>query len=171
MAQPEESATAHQILEQVKRKFGFVPNVLREMSASPPALQVYLGGQESLAHGSLTPQEQQAVQLTVSVFNRCDYCQTVHTQLSSKVGVSSRDIQAVRTGSEPGDDQLAAIVEAARSLLDRKGWLQDAEVRALEQRGVTRAKLYEIVAYIGLKTISNYVNHIAHTPIDKEFGT
>ena len=53
MAQAEESATAHQILEQVKRKFGFVPNVLREMSASPAALQVYLGGQESLAQGSL----------------------------------------------------------------------------------------------------------------------
>lgn len=169
MARAEESAPATRLLEQVKRKFGFIPNVLREMSASPAALEAYIGGQESLAKGSLTPQEQQAVQLAVSAFNRCDYCQAVHVRISSTVGMSKEDIEAIRTGSLPDSTDLAAIVEATRSLLDRKGWVEDTAVRAFEQRGVTRAKLYEIVAYIGLKTISNYVNHIAHTQIDKEF--
>jgi len=37
-------------------------------------------------------------------------------------------------------------------------------------RGVSRFQLYEVVALVGLKTISNYINHIAHTTIDREFG-
>jgi len=35
-------------------------------------------------------------------------------------------------------------------------------------RGVSRFQLYEVVAFVGLKTISNYINHIAHTTIDRE---
>jgi hypothetical protein len=49
------------------------------------------------------------------------------------------------------------------------GWLDAADLRTLEERGITKAKLYEIIAFIGLKTISNYINHIAHTTVDREF--
>lgn len=55
--------TADEILTQVKKKLGFVPNLFREMSISPVALVVYLDGQEALAAGMLSPREQQAVQL------------------------------------------------------------------------------------------------------------
>ncbi len=46
------------ILNDVKQTFGFVPNVLQELSVSPSALQVYLKGQEILAEGALTALEQ-----------------------------------------------------------------------------------------------------------------
>ncbi len=171
MSQTATPPTAQEILEQVKHKYGFVPNVLREMSASPAALQVYVAGQDALAKGSLSPLEQQAVQVTVAAHNSCDYCQAAHGWIAQKVGITTADLEAIKTGRRPQNPEVAAIVEAARTLLEQRGWLGDAELRALEKKGVGRAKLYEVIAFIGLKTISNYVNHIAHTPIDDAFQT
>ena len=172
MTQPATTAPgAQDILEQVKQKLGFVPNLFREMSVNPAVLQVYLRGQDTLTNGVLTPQEQHAVQLTVAAANRCEYCQSAHTAIGKQVGISPEDIEHIRAGALPADQQLATIVDTTRLVMDRKGWLDETAVHGLEQRGVTRAKLFEVVAFIGLKTISNYVNHIAHTRVDAEFST
>jgi len=40
----------------------------------------------------------------------------------------------------------------------------DAAVEAFLTAGFTRAQVLEVVMIISCKTISNYVNHIAHTP-------
>lgn len=171
MSQTATPPTAQEILEQVKHKYGFVPNVLREMSASPAALQVYVTGQDALAKGSLSAIEQQAVQVTVAAHNACEYCQAAHSWIGQKVGITPKDLEAIKTGTRPQNTEVAGIVEAARALLERRGWLAEEQLRALEESGVTRAKLYEVIAFIGLKTMSNYVNHIAHTPIDDAFQT
>ncbi|RMH31875.1 MAG: carboxymuconolactone decarboxylase family protein [Nitrospirae bacterium] len=157
-----------EVLESVGRQLGFVPNVLKEMSINPTVLHVYLKGQETLVRGQLTPKEQQAVQLMVSVFNDCQYCQAAHRWLGMQVGVSPSDVQALLAGGIPtGDPALAAVARATKLLLENKGWLDPEVLSTLASEGVDRARLYEIIALIGLKTISNYINHIAHTPIDE----
>lgn len=171
MSQTATPLNAKEILEEVKRTYGFVPNVLRELSASPAALQVYVAAQDALAKGSLSPREQQAVQVSVAAHNSCEYCQAAHSWIGRKVGITPEDLAAIRTGTRPQDTEVAAIVEAARALLERRGWLGKEDLRTLESHGVTRAKLYEVIAFIGVKTISNYVNHIAHTPLDDAFHT
>lgn len=157
-------------LGQVERALGFVPNLFKEMSASPATLKVYLSGQEALRGGALSASEQQAVQLAVSAANSCHYCQAAHEWLGRKVGLSLEDGTAIRKGGLPAAEWLAPVVRATRLLLEKKGWLTAGDLAALEQEGITKAKVYEIVAFIGLKTISNYINHIAHTPIDQEFA-
>ncbi len=157
------------IFEAVKKKYGFVPNLIREMSRSPAVARVYLDGQEALAGGVLSPLEQQAVQLAVSAFNECDYCRAAHSIASKMAGVPAADIQAIRKGDLPTTPRLRSLVHAAWLVLDSRGSLGDNNVAALEVEGIDRAQLYEIVAIVGLKTISNYVNHIAHTPIDPAF--
>ena len=42
-------------------------------------------------------------------------------------------------------------------------------MQKLEARGLDRAALYEIIALIGIKTITNYINHLAHTPVEEVF--
>lgn len=161
---------AEPILKQVETKYGFVPNILAEMACSPAALAVYVGGQEALGGGLLTDAEQHVVQLTVSAVNGCDYCTGAHSAILQGAGVSAADIEAIRSGALPEDAALAAVVRAARMLLDKKGWLEEADVRALADLGVTKAHLYEVIAFIGLKTLSNYVNHISHLELDPQFG-
>lgn len=156
---------------EIEKKMGFVPNLLREMSESMPTLLVYLSGQDALAKGALTPKEQQAVQLTVASVNGCHYCQAAHDWLGQKVGIPEKEIKAIRAGAPLQGERLAGVVDATRLVMEKRGWLTQDDLQGLEAKGVSKPKLYEIVAFIGLKTISNYINHIAHTPVDAEFTT
>ncbi len=158
-----------EVFAAVSKKYGFVPNLIREMSKSPAVARVYLDGQEAMAAASLTPREQQAIQLAVSSYNACGYCQAAHRLGGKMAGIAPEDLNAIQKGDLPGDVRLRNLVSAARLILVRRGFLAEDDLAALEADGVGRAQLYEIVALIGLKTISNYVNHIAHTEIDKAF--
>jgi AhpD family alkylhydroperoxidase len=157
------------IFEEVKKKFGFVPNLIREMSRNPAVARVYLDGQAAIAGGVLSQREQQVIQLAVSVYNECDYCRAAHRLGTRMAGVAPGDIEAIQKGAPPEDARLRSLVSATWQVLDVRGSLTPPDLRALEAEGVDRAQLYEIVAIVGLKTVSNYINHIAHTPIDEAF--
>lgn len=169
---PETATTdtrAEAILSSVEEAYGFRPNLIQEMVASPAAANVYLGGQQAMQGASLSQREQNAVMLAVSARNECHYCTAAHSAIGSQAGLSDREIEAIQGGEGLEDERLAAVVAATRRVLDREGWLEEADLSELESRGVDRAQLYEIVALVGLKTISNYVNHIAGTEIDPQF--
>lgn len=153
----------------VEARFGFVPNLIREMGKSPAALRVYLAGQEAMAGASLSIAEQQVVQLAVSVYNECLYCRAAHRAGARMAGVAAHDIEAIEKGDRAEEPRARALASAAWHIIDTRGWLSAADLSSLQSQGIDRAQVYEIVALIGLKTISNYVNHIAHTPIDGAF--
>ena len=157
------------VFQAVRENFGFVPRVLQEMAASPAALHAYRAGQEALAaHAALSPAEQQAVQLAVSAANGCHYCTAAHTTLGKAAGLEAADLEVIREGGLPSDPGLAAVVEATRLLMEKKGWLSAENLEALAGKGVGRQRLYDIIAFVGMKTITNWINHIANTPVDPE---
>jgi AhpD family alkylhydroperoxidase len=161
---------ADEVFEAVRAKFGFVPNLIREMAKSPAVARVYLGGQQAMGGASLTPAEQQMAQLGVAVYNECPYCRAAHRGGCRQAGVTTADIDLVEKGALPENRRLRAVVSATWQILDTRGWLSAPDLTGLEADGIDRAQLYELVALVGLKTISNYINHIAHTPIDEQFG-
>lgn len=109
------------------------------------------------------------MQLAVAVYNDCSYCRAVHTTGCRRAGVLDPDVEAIEKGSLPEDRRLRSVVSATWQVLDTRGWLGAADLAALEAEGMGRAQVYEVVALIGLKTISNFINHMAHTPIDDVF--
>lgn len=159
-----------QIFDAVKKNFGFIPNLIRELATSPAAAQAYLSGAGALGAGELTAKEQQVVQVVVAAHNSCHYCTAAHGTSALGAGLAKDDLAKILAGESPADEQLATVVETTRLLLERRGWLSDAERTSVEARGVTRAELYEIIGFIGVKTISNYVNHIAQTEVDEKFS-
>lgn len=162
--------TAEAILSTVEENYGFRPNLIEELVEAPAAAQVYLRGQDAMAESSLSPAEQQAVQLTVATHNRCHYCDAAHGTLGRQSGIDEEDIEAIRDGVLPDDPDLAAVVRATRRVVEKRGWLDDTDLAELESDGIDRRELYEIVAFVALKTLSNYVNHIADTEIDPQFS-
>ncbi len=159
------------IFATVQKKFGFVPNLVRELAESPAVAQAYLSAADALANGSsLTAREQQAVQITVAAFNSCHYCTAVHGTLGMKGGLTKEDVSAILSGALPADGRLRLIVETTREILSRRGWLPQPDVTQLAERGLTRAQVFEIIAFVGIKTITNYINHIAQTPVDPPFS-
>jgi len=163
-----DTTVVDEVFEAVRKKYGFVPNLIREMSKSPAVARAYLGGQQALTEGKLTARDREAVQLAVSVYNECAYCRAAHRMGADATGIAPADVAAIERGDRADDPRVSALVAATWEILDVRGWLKAADLDRFQALGIDRAQIYEIVALIGLKTISNYVNHIAHTEIDKE---
>ena len=163
------SDRAGEILQEVEERYGFRPNLMKEMVASPAAARAYVAGQEAMADAALSPAQAQAVQLAVAVHNGCHYCSAAHVFVGGSVGVSEEDLAAIEDGGVPEDPEIAPVVKATRRVLEQRGWLDEDDLAQLAADGIDREKLFEVVAFVALKTLSNYVNHVAGTEVDPEF--
>ena len=149
---------------------GFVPNLIEELSEhNPAAAELYLHTTSLIDEGSLEEVEREVVLLTVSRYNDCHYCTSVHGKMAVSAGLSRETVQTINSGGLPSDERLRVLVQATRLLLDKRGWLDDEDLDSLQTKGVDEAELFEINALIGIKTFSNYVNHVAQTEIDSQF--
>jgi AhpD family alkylhydroperoxidase len=161
---------ATEVQNQAKQAFGFVPNLITEMTDHNPAVgAAYLSANGALEDGVLTPAEQQAVILAVSSFNDCHYCTKAHAAAGQQAGLSAETVTTINAGGLPDDERLQTLVQTTRKVLGKRGWLSDTDLSDLEVDGIDRGELYEIVALVGAKTISNYINHIAGTEVDEPF--
>ncbi|MES3629566.1 MAG: carboxymuconolactone decarboxylase family protein [Longimonas sp.] len=148
--------------------YGLVPEIIKVVNKHNPAVaQIYIAAMELMEEGELPDDEREAVILTVSRYNDCHYCARTHAALGYAAGLSKESIEAINQGRLPADERLKAVVQATRLMLDKEGWLNDDDLAQLEKRGITRMHLYEINALISLKTLSNYINHVAKTKIDE----
>lgn len=164
------SEKTEQIFEATKAKFGFIPNVMTEMAKSSVLLHAYASVQAAMRDGVLTPKQQQAVQLAISERNGCGYCKAAHGAAVAMTGLDSKSVEAIKSAGDPSDPDVAPYVRAARVLVDKRGNLTPSDVISLETDGVDRERLYEIIAIIGAKIMTNWTNHIGHTPLDRQFG-
>jgi AhpD family alkylhydroperoxidase len=162
-------AAVSEIFEAVRKRYGFVPNQIQQMSVSPAVARVYLGGQEAMAEASLSARDQQVVELAVSVYNDCAYCRAAHRTGARAAGVAAGDVAAIEKGDRAEEPRVRALASATWEVMNMRGWLGRPDLERLAAEGIGLPQLYEIVALVGLKTISNYVNHIAHTEIDEAF--
>jgi AhpD family alkylhydroperoxidase len=162
------AGAAEEVREMAKSYFGgVVPNQIeRIIEHSPAAARAYVATMRRAEQGELPDHEREAVIIAVSRYNDCHYCTRTHAYQGREAGLSQATIEAIHRGGLPTDDRLCALVKATRLLLDKRGWLNERDLASLKQKGIGRAELYEINVLIGLKTFSNYVNHVAQTALD-----
>jgi AhpD family alkylhydroperoxidase len=158
------------IFNLVKGVFGFVPNILKEVGKSICALKIYTSARVAFEHSTLTLVEINAVQLAVSYKNDCFYCIRAHTVAGKKFGADPEHISALQRGELPADTRIANLVTTAWLLMDKQGHLDKDDLEDIEVKGISRAELYDLVAIIAVKTITNYINHIAQTEVDEGFA-
>lgn len=156
-------------LEGTKAAFGLIPNLVGEFAESPAVIEGYLGLSGALKKSGLTDLEREIVLISASVENGCHYCVAAHTTVTQAQGLDQAVIAAVRAGGPIADARLEALRRFTVTVVRERGWVSDAEVARLLDAGWTRANVLEVVLGVGLKTISNYVNHIAGTPVDAAF--
>jgi AhpD family alkylhydroperoxidase len=171
MATATQTDHAEQVHDKAKQALGFVPNLITEMTTENPAVgDAYLSSQGILEEGGvLTPAEQQAVILAVSSYNDCHYCTKAHAVAGQQAGLDPETIAMINEGGLPDEERLRSLVRATRRILGKRGWLSDADEAEFDDLGLGRPELYEIIALVGVKTMSNYVNHIAGTEVDEPF--
>lgn len=133
------------------------------------ALKAYLSLTENFGSSGLNALEQQVVALTVSRENGCGYCMAAHSAISAMSKLDERVIQQVRAGETLADKKLEALKNITKRIVASRGWLDDSDVAQFLAVGYTKENLLADIIGVSMKTLSNYVNHIAKTEIDEPF--
>lgn len=159
------------VLAEVEKAYKFIPNLMGVLAESPLAVAAYaqLNGLIQ-SKSSLSPQEQQVAMLAVSYENSCEYCMGAHCTIAAMARTPDATIQALRQGAAPEDTKTAALIKFTRAIVKQRGWVDEATVNEFLAGGYNRAQLLDVLVITGLKTISNYVNHLAKTPLDETFA-
>lgn len=158
------------ILEAAAQKFGFTPNLLGVLAESPAALKGYMDVAGAFAGSTLDGTEQQVVLMTVSFENACTYCMAAHSTVSAMTGVPADVIESLRSGTPIADPKLNALATFTRTVMAGHGDVADSVTDDFLAAGYTKEAAFDVLAGIAQKTISNFMNHLAHTPKDDAFA-
>jgi len=109
------------------------------------------------------------VLLAVSTENGCDYCRAAHSAIAKMQGVDEAVIKAIANGDALPDAKLDVLFKFTRVMVDKRGRPSDQDLKALLDAGYSEAQVQDVIVGIGMKTLSNYNNHIAETPLDPQF--
>ncbi|QLG89143.1 carboxymuconolactone decarboxylase family protein [Chitinibacter bivalviorum] len=154
------------LLEAVNKQLGVVPNLMKVVGNSPAALEGYLSLNGALGKSKIGARTGERIALAIAEFNRCDYCLSAHTYLAANVAqLSAAEIEANRHG-QSGDEKANAAVRFAVNVAQHRGHVSDEAVAAVKAAGFGDAEIIEIVSYVALNTLTNYVNSVVQTTID-----
>lgn len=159
-------------LERAQREVGFIPNMYAGMVNLPPLLETYLDGYGRFrAEAGFSPAEQEVVFLTISRFNGCDYCMSAHSMIAdTKSKVPPAVTEAIRDGKPVPEPKLAALSVFTETMVESRGLPSRADVQAFLDAGYEERHVLGIILAIAVKTLSNYANHLFHTPLDSAFA-
>jgi uncharacterized peroxidase-related enzyme len=163
---------SHETLTEARKNLGFIPNMYRNMATAPGLLETYLYGyQQFREQSAFTAQEQELVFLTISRENGCEYCVAAHSMIADKMsGLAPEITEAIRTDGQISDPKLAALQQFVKVMHHSRGLPTKVEVEAFMAAGYTERHILDIVTAIAVKTMSNYTNHLFHTPVDSVFS-
>ncbi|MDO9335213.1 MAG: carboxymuconolactone decarboxylase family protein [Caulobacter sp.] len=161
---------SRRLIDQAQQSVGYVPALVAQMAESPQLLEGYLALSSIFARSSLSPAEQQLVLLAVSVEHDSHYCTPAHAYRARAASLPEADIRSIRDRRPLPDPRLEALRAFTVRMVRERGFLSDAEIAAFVAAGFTRAQALDVVLAVGLKTMSNYVNHLAETPLDPPFA-
>ena len=153
-------------LKSAKEAFGLIPNVEGVMAQAPSLLASYMTAWDEFAKTSLTPKEQQIVYQTANFENNCEYCIPWHTILSEQVGLSSDDVEALRKGGKLKSEKHDALRIFTKDIVRTQGSIEPNSLSQFLSAGYTEQQALEVILGVAVKTMSNYTNAIAQTPLD-----
>lgn len=157
-------------LEQVKNKYGMIPNLLAVLSESPETLKAYLELSDLFGKTSLDKDELTIVWQTLNVENQCHYCVPAHTAIAHAMGVDP-ELNNLLRNKEPMPNEKYQILQDTVLLLSRnRGYISEEEKQKFFSVGYKEQQLLEIILGMSQKLISNYVNHVAETPLDSVYA-
>ncbi len=170
-----ETATgkARNLLESAKRQMGFTPKMYGAMANEPALYEAYSSGYAAFRQEcGFTPIEQEVIFLVISRWNGCHYCMAAHSFVADKMSKVPPEVtDAIRDGRPIPDAKLRALAEFTRIMLEKRGRPNKADAQAFFSAGYSERNILGIILAISVKTISNYANHVFHTPVDEVFAT
>jgi alkylhydroperoxidase family enzyme len=153
-------------LREVQSRFGAIPNLAGAMALSPVLIKSFVPLFDQVHGGSFTEPQIQTVLLTDAVTNKSTWAVALHTALGLKAGVSTADIEAIRTGRLPEDAKLAALSTLARTLIEKRGRLDEQDIGRFVKAGFSKELLLEVITIVAASTITNYTGSVTNPPLE-----
>lgn len=158
-----------QALGALELAFGFLPNVAGIMAGSPVLLNSLAAVFANVHGGSFTERQIQILLLTNAVTNAADWPIAFHSFLALTAGVSTADVDVIREGglpAEPGDGALSSL---ARTLIAKRGRLDEDDVAQFLNGGFDQRHLLEVIAVVAASAMTNYTANVTHPPLEQRF--
>jgi uncharacterized peroxidase-related enzyme len=154
-----------QLFDDMRARFGVVPNLFRALGNAPAALEAYVNFSAALSGGTFDARVREMIGLTVAESNLCDYCLNAHIFTSGRIGLTRAEIaDAIRASA--ADAKTDAILKLARSIIVQRAELSDADLQRARDGGLTDCELVETVANVVLNIFMNYLDHVARPAVD-----
>jgi len=157
-------------LEALQAAFGMIPNIAGAMATSPVLISSLVALFQKVHGGSFSEEQIQVLLLTNAVTNACTWAVAFHTALALKEGVDAADVEAIRQGRNPRNPKNSALSSLARTLIEKRGHVDEAETSKFLQTGFTEAHLLEVVTVIAASTITNYTGSVTRPPVEAAFA-
>lgn len=156
-------------LASLQSAFGAIPNIAGAMATSPVLIGSLVGLFGHVHGGSFSEKQVQVVLLTNAVTNACTWAVAFHSLLAVKEGVDRSDIEAIRERRNPNDPKCAALSVLARTLIEKRGHLDDRDMSAFLEAGFGKDHLLEVIAIVAASTITNYTGNVTKPKLEQDF--
>lgn len=160
---------SRELLNGLKQKMGFVPNLLAAVAEAPNALGAYLTLQQLMEKGTFNAAERQTIYLATSMVNGCKYCVASHTTQSIGQKVPQDVLAALRSGQRIPDPKLQALREFAEAMMKYKGAVPPEQVDRFLAAGYQKGQMLEVLLGVVTKILANYSHALTGAPIDQAF--
>lgn len=159
------TGTVKTLLDGVQKGLGVTPNMFRVAAQSSPVLEALTSMFGAASKGHLNAKTREAIALTVSEIDACDYCLSAHSLLGKGAGLGEGDLDKAREAGAD-DARLAATLAFAETITEKRGRVSDQDMAAVRRAGLGDAEILDVVANVALTTFTNYLNEVAKTEID-----
>lgn len=157
------------LLERAQSEIGMIPNLYGVMAESPEVLEAYQTLSRLFQLSSFNEEEMTVVWQTINVEHGCHYCVPAHAAIAAMMKVDNGITEALRSGKPLENSKLQVLRETVLKLVVNRGVLPDEDAEKFYEAGYNRKNLLELVLGVAQKVMSNYINHLADTPLDPPF--
>jgi len=154
-------------LNDVQARFGMIPNLAAAMATSPVLIQSFIGVFDKVHGGNFSELQIQTVLLTNAVTNRSPWPVALHTVLGLQAGLDPADVDAIRAGRSPANKELGALSTLARTLIEKRGRLDEGDIERFLGAGFSKELLLETINIVAASTITNYVGSVTNPPLEE----
>ena len=89
--------------------------------------------------------------------------------LADMVKIPEQTLMELRNEQGLSDSKLNALRNFTLSVMAHRGWVPESDMADFEAAGYDECHVLEVLTILAQKTISNYHNHNADTPLDAMF--
>ncbi len=154
------------LLEKSQAAFGRLPGLHRVMAESPQVLEGYQVLHHLAQQTAFDAEELTVVWQAVNVEHECHYCVPAHTGIAKMMKVADAVTDALRDETPLPTERLEALRRFTLRTLRGRGTVDEAHVEEFFDAGFDHRAVLEVVLILAQKTMSNYINHFADTPLD-----